>query len=106
MLRACRFSLRRRTRPVSPGKHFTLYGQTMDALEDTAEEGDVGEDDSQEYALTYDPTLRGKQLAMPEYAWPTNKSSSVRFKSLENQSTDELRLKSSDMRKNRKLRLG
>ena len=70
MLRACRFSLRRRTRPVSPGKHFTLYGQTMDALEDTAEEGDVGEDDSQEYALTYDPTLRGKQLAMPEYGWP------------------------------------
>jgi hypothetical protein len=43
---------------------------------------------------------------MPEYAWPTNKSSSVRFKSLENQSTDELRLKSSDMRQNRKLRLG
>jgi len=42
----------------------------MDALEDTAEEGDVGEDDSQEYALTYDPTLRGKQLAMPEYGWP------------------------------------
>jgi len=53
------------TRPVSPGKHFTLYGQALDALEDTAEEGDVGEDDSQEYALTYDPTLRGKQLAMP-----------------------------------------
>jgi hypothetical protein len=78
----------------------------MDALEDTAEEGAVGEDDSQEYALIYDPTLRGKQLAMPENAWPTNKSSSVRFKSLENQSTDELRLKSSDMRKNRKLRLG
>jgi len=37
---------------------------------------------------------------MPEYAWPINKSLSVRFKSLENQSTDELRLKFSDMRKN------
>jgi hypothetical protein len=42
---------------------------------------------------------------MHEYAWPTNKSLRVHFKSVENQSTDELRLKSSDMRKNRKLRL-
>jgi|SRR5580765_735407 len=33
----------------------------------------------------------GSSSPCPEYAWPTNKSLSVRFKSLENQSTDELR---------------
>ena len=88
-----------------PRQALTFYGQAMDALENTAEKCDAGEDDSQEYALAHDPSLRGKQLAMHEYAWPTNKSLRVHFKSVENQSTDELRLKSSDMRKNRKLRL-
>ena len=78
----------------------------MGALEDTAEEGDVGEDDSQEYALTYDPTLREKQLAMPEYAWPTNKSSMRALQVFRKSEYRRAAAKSSDMRKNRKLRSG
>jgi len=40
----------------------------MDAVQEAAEKGDVGEDDSHGYSVAHNPTLRAKQLAMHEYA--------------------------------------
>jgi hypothetical protein len=47
---------------------LSLYDQAMEAVQQAAEKGDVGEDDSHGYSLAHDTTLRAKQLAMHEYA--------------------------------------
>jgi HEAT repeat protein len=51
-----------------PRQGVHLYDQTMDAVQEAAKKGDVGEDDSHGYSLAHNPTLRAKQLAMRQYA--------------------------------------
>lgn len=51
-----------------PERALKLYDQAMDAVQQAAEKGDAGEDDSRGYSLAHNPTLRAKQLAMHQYA--------------------------------------
>lgn len=51
-----------------PEQAISLYDQAMDAVQQAAEKGDAGEDDSRGYSLAHNPTLRAKQLAMHTYA--------------------------------------
>jgi hypothetical protein len=50
-----------------PADIVTLYRQTMENLMESVQIG-AGEDDSKGYALSTDPQLRSRQLAMREYA--------------------------------------
>jgi hypothetical protein len=50
-----------------PSDIVSLYRLTMDSLMEAVQKG-AGEDDSKGYALSADPHLRSKQLAMREYA--------------------------------------
>jgi hypothetical protein len=50
-----------------PADIVTLYRQTMQNLMESVQKG-AGEDDSKGYALSSDPKLRSRQLAMREYA--------------------------------------
>lgn len=47
---------------------MSFYEQAMEASSAFVLKGMGGEDDSKGYALSTDPTLRGKQLATREYA--------------------------------------
>ena len=51
-----------------PPDVIKLYDEEMDAVFDAVKRGDAGEDDSKGYALSNDPKLRSKQLAMRDYA--------------------------------------
>ena len=51
-----------------PEQALSVYDQAMDAVQQAAEKGDAGEDDSRGYSLAHNPTLRAKQLAMHAYA--------------------------------------
>jgi len=46
----------------------TLYNAAMDAVMPAIQKGNAVEDDSQGYALSNDPALRARQLAMRDYA--------------------------------------
>jgi hypothetical protein len=50
-----------------PAKILDLYEQSLDALTEAVSQGS-SEDDSKGYALSHDPTLRAKQLAIRTYA--------------------------------------
>jgi hypothetical protein len=51
-----------------PNDAVHLYDDTTAALERAVEQGHSGEDDSRGYSLSFDPTVRAKQLAMHKYA--------------------------------------